>query len=324
MIIIKDDILPKDQLEGCLHWLGKANWTYGWKSDTSLNFGHWNVDITRTGVRNTTDISEKLPATFKRVWDVVNGEVGGNAKLIRCYSNRHTYGTEGYIHVDTTREEDHTCVIYMNKTWEANWGGETSFYNQDKTEITLSVLPKFGRMVLFKGTVPHCARGLTRICPDVRTTLMFKLAFDPKSVYPAEAILLEFLKKIGADRLPHKHGSLMDHLMRCFQLMKQVGIGDILALAGGLHSVYGTKYFDKPCLSLESTAVSDTFGPEVDRLVRLYATLSVPEDVRPGSRLEEQDLWLMKCMVAANLYDNDALHLYPDIEAFVKEMTNTG
>jgi len=321
VILIKDDILPKDQLEGCLHWLEKANWKYGWKSDKAVSFGHWNVDITKTGVSNTTDISSRLPTTFKRIWDVVNNEVGGSAKLIRCYSNRHTFGTEGYIHIDTDREEDHTCVIFMNKHWEANWGGETNFYNQDKSEVTLSILPRFGRMVLFQGAVPHCARGLTRICPDVRTTLMFKLAFDPKSVYPAEVLLMEFLKEVGADRKPHKTGSLMDHLLRCFELMKQVGLADILALAGGLHSVLGTKYYKNGCLPWESTLVEDRFGAEVNRLVRMYANLNVPEDIREGSNLSEADQWLMKCMVAANLYDQNELHKYPDIEEFVKQMT---
>ncbi len=309
MITVKDNTLPQEALDACANWLEKANWSYGWYSNKSMPFGHWNVDITKTGINNTVDVSTKLPEQFKKVWDALNAAFfNSQAILIRSYSNRHTFGTEGYIHTDTQRQEDHTCVVYMNKDWEADWGGETSFYNDDKTEITKSVVPKYGRVAVFPGTIHHKASAISRICPAVRTTLMFKAAIDPKSIYPAEILLNDFLIEIGADKKPHKHGSLKDHLMRTFHLLKTVGAGDVLALAGGLHSVYGTNAYKNAVLKKDSQLVSDRFGSEVDRLVRLFGTMDRPRVLEsPDGTLTDLDLFLLRCIECANLYDQNEL-----------------
>lgn len=324
MVNVKDNVLPMDALRACDQWLEKANWSYGWHSNRDMPYGHWNVDITKTGVANPTDVSGRLPKEFKAVWDAVNKEFfGSQALLIRAYSNRHTFGTEGYIHTDTKRMEDHTCVIYMNKDWEADWGGETSFYTDDKSEILKSVLPKFGRTAVFPGTMPHRAGPVSRVCPKVRTTLMFKAAIDPKAVYTAEVLLDGFLKDLGADKRPHKDGSLKDHLIRTFHLLKSVGAGDVLALAGGLHSVYGTNAYRHACLQLSDTKVKDTFGEEVDRIVRLFNAANRPAVLEnPDGSLNETDLFLLRCIECANLYDQNQLspQIYPNLYEFIMNL----
>jgi SM-20-related protein len=330
MITVKDNVLPLEALKACAAWLEAANWSYGWPSNRDMPFGHWNVDITKTGVANPTDVSDRLLPSFKEVWDALNKSFyGGEALLVRAYSNRHTFGTEGYIHTDTKREEDHTCVIYMNKEWEADWGGETTFYNEDKTEIIKSVLPKFGRIAAFPGTIYHKAAPVSRICSKVRTTLMFKAAIDPKAVYSAEVLLDDFLKSLGADKKPHKNGSLKDHLIRVFHLLKSAGAGDVLALVGGLHSVYGTNAYKSACLPLDSTEVSKRFGTEVDRLVRLFNKVDRPRVLeRPDGSLNDRDLFLLRCIECANLYDQQELNpqKYPNLYEFAvqlrKGMTN--
>jgi SM-20-related protein len=52
--------------------------------------------------------------------------------------------------------------------------GETVFFNQEETDIIASIYPKPNRLVMFQGTIPHTARGVSRICPVLRITLMFK------------------------------------------------------------------------------------------------------------------------------------------------------
>jgi hypothetical protein len=314
MISIKQ--LPEDWLTPVTTWLNKASWSYGWHSDKDIPYGHWNVDITRTGIKNTLDITERLPFDFLKIWDHLRPE---GAILVRCYANRHTFGTEGYPHTDTDRAEDHTCVIYLNKDWKAEWGGETTFYNPDKTEIIQAIMPKMGRVVTFPGNIPHCARAVSRICPEVRTTLMFKFAVDLKSMYPAEEVLKNFLSEIGAFKKPHKDGSLGNHLLRCFHLMKSVGIGDVLAVAGGLHSVYGTSSYKNACLNIQSKRVEEVFGPEVDSMVRMFSSLKRPEDLMDDSRLDEKDLFLMRCIEVANLYDQGELEDYPHLVAFAAQ-----
>jgi len=316
MIVVKDGLFTPAELQPCIDILTNSAWSFGWKSNTDLSFGHWNLDIARAGVNNNIDISDRLPPEFAVLWNKL-AEQYPNATLTRCYANQHTYGCEGYIHTDTERKEDQTCVVYLNKDWDADWGGETTFYNNDRSEIISSVLPKFGRTAVFSGNIPHCARGLTRICNKTRTTLMFKFAIDPSAFYAVEVTLKEFLMRIGANQKPHKNGSLMDHLLRTFLLMKSANLKDEIALAGGLHSVYGTSSYRNGCLPYDSTLVADTFGEEVDHMVRMFGALNRPDDLKDNSKLNEKDLFLMRCIEVANLYDQGELHLYPHLQEFL-------
>ena len=100
--------------------------------------------------------------------DTLNGH-----SLVRCYANAHTFGVEGYPHTDSRLPGNYTTIVYINPIWKPEWAGETVFIN-DLGDITQAVLPKPGRMVVFDGRVMHAARGLSRVCPAMRATLMFK------------------------------------------------------------------------------------------------------------------------------------------------------
>ena len=258
------------------------------------------------------------------MWDLVNKEFfKGQALLTRCYANKHTFGTEGYVHTDSERKEDQTVVVYLNEEWNYEWGGETMFY--EKGEAIRAVVPKMGRVASFPGNIPHCAKALSRLCPKVRTTLMLKVTIDPKAIYDSEQLLVEFLKEIGADKKPHKNGTLLDHLLRVYHLLKSIGANDILALAGGLHSVYSTNTYKLSCLSYTSDRIHETFGPEVDRIVRLFCTIDRPKCLEvPNETLTELDLFLLRCIECANLHDQDELNEtdYPNLYKFSMEVRN--
>lgn len=323
MISVKDGVLNTRELDNIVYFINKANWSYGWPSNKDMPYGHWNVDFTKSTKDNPTDVSARVPPVIMPLWLRVNELFFNNqAKLVRCYANRHTFGTEGYIHTDTEREEDQTCVVYLDKDWDPNWGGETSFYSKDLQEIVKSVIPAYGRTAVFNGNIPHCAKPVSRICPKVRTTLMFKVTVNPKAVYEAEELLASFLEAIGANKRPHKNGSLADHLMRTFHLLKGAGAGDILAVAGGLHSVYGTNAYKKACLSKEDTRIRETFGPEVDRIVRLFSSVNRPKCLEnPDGTLEDLDLFLLRSIECANLYDQEELEpeAYPNLYEFAMQ-----
>jgi SM-20-related protein len=324
MISVKEGIIPKKKLDACKYMLDKAAWSYGWPSNKDMPYGHWNVDITKTPKYNSVDVSDRLPNVVMDIWKIVNNAFfQDKAVLTRCYANRHTFGTEGYIHTDTDRVEDQTCVVYMDEKWDVNWGGETSFYSDDLSEIVKSVIPKYGRVAVFPGNIPHCARSIARICPKVRTTLMFKVSIDPKAVFEAETLLVNFLNQIGAKQRKHKRGTLADHLVRTFHILKSNRAGDILALAGGLHSVYGTNAFKSPCLEWSDTRIAQTFGAEVDRIVRLYATVDRPNSIEsPDGSLSELDLFLLRCIECANLHDQEELdpQVYPNLCEFAAKL----
>lgn len=323
MITTKDELIPADLLAPCIDYLKKANWVYGWHSNKNLPYSHWNVDISKTAIDHSEEVKHKIPPEFQRLWAILNKEIFLNkATLVRCYSNRHTFGTEGYIHTDTEREGDYTCVIYLNKKWEANWGGETAFYTYDNSEILGAVLPKFGRLVVFPGNIPHCARSITKMCNDVRTTLMFKAIVDEEALDKHEVALRKYLIKIGAYKKAHKDGSLADHLIRCFKAIRGLGGSDTLALAAGLHSVYGTNVFKNPCLSWEDQSVKEQFGPEVDRLARLFGSIDRPKVLEnPSGTLSNEDLFHLRCIECVNLIDQRDLKpdRFPNLCAFAEQ-----
>jgi SM-20-related protein len=99
-------------------------------------------------------------------------------RLVRCYANGQTYGSDGNLHTDTTLANSYTSVYYPHEAWFPDWGGETVFFNAAKDDIIACVYPKPNRIVIFDGTVPHVARGVSRVCPVLRVTLMFKTDFN--------------------------------------------------------------------------------------------------------------------------------------------------
>jgi SM-20-related protein len=317
MLIVEDAFFGEDELQPCLDYLAKAPWSFGWKSnlDVELCYGHWNTDITNTDRFNEKEVSA-LPQPFQTLWDKLKAVIP-SAALVRCYANQHTFGTEGTIHTDTETDNQLTCVIYMNKEWSPYWGGETAFYDYDVTDIARSVLPKFGRVAVFSGNVPHCARALSRTCDSARMTLMFKFTVDPKAVLPTEERLYNFLRSIGAHKQPHKDGPLIGHLMRTYQLMVGMNLPEALCLGGGLHSVYGTSSYKKTTIPLDSTIVADTFGPEADRFARMFHDLKRPTDLMDGSTLAPEDLFAMRCIEVANLHDQNELQHYPHLVEFL-------
>jgi SM-20-related protein len=99
-----------------------------------------------------------------------------NADLLRCYINAMTYGTDGYPHVDSTRSNEETLMVYLCSEWRREWAGETCLWDAEQEEIEVAILPRPGRLVIFDGRRLHRASSVSRICPVARMTLMFKVA----------------------------------------------------------------------------------------------------------------------------------------------------
>lgn len=94
--------------------------------------------------------------------------------LKRCYANAYPVGSEGSLHKDSLEPNHFTAIYYPHLTWHADYAGETVFFNEEGGEIVASVYPKPNRLAVFPGTIPHVARGVSRQCPELRITLMFK------------------------------------------------------------------------------------------------------------------------------------------------------
>lgn len=173
---IFDDAIPNDlatALHQALHLYG---WTYGWLSNHLMDgvYGHWNRTFAGRSKDHRDDVTSdiRVPAV-KAAWNAIASLIGNQATLIRCYSNAHTYGVEGYVHEDSAVATDVTAILYLNQEWDANDGGELIFLDP-AGEISGAVLPKWNRLVTFPGTIPHAARSLSRRSKHARICLVFK------------------------------------------------------------------------------------------------------------------------------------------------------
>jgi Rps23 Pro-64 3,4-dihydroxylase Tpa1-like proline 4-hydroxylase len=74
----------------------------------------------------------------------------------RCIYNKFEPGDWPKPHIDSFSPSGVTYMIYLNPDWDVSLGGETIFI--DNGEIIGSVVPKFGRLLMFSGEILHAAR----------------------------------------------------------------------------------------------------------------------------------------------------------------------
>lgn len=322
-IKVYDHLLNKRVLQEVNEHLNKANYQYGWGSNEKYPFRHWHVNIAGTGLESSVDVRDELPQAYKRLWAELNlTAFNDRAKLLTCYSNRHTYGIEGFMHKDSEDEKSVTIVVYMNKRWEPDWAGETVFFTYEGNDIVRSVMPIYGRYAIFPGNVPHAARAPSRVCPDVRTTLMFKAVIQDEKPFNEREYVSDFLSALGAHQKPHMNGSLKDHLMKTYDIIQEsfpfFADVNLIAMVGGLHSIYGTNFYKNGCMELTDTFLPKKFGGEVDRLVRLFATINKPHVLtNPDGSLSTDDLRILRAVEVANLLEQNSLQQHPSLMMFL-------
>jgi hypothetical protein len=139
-------------------------------------------------------------------------------------------------------------------------------------------------------------------------------------------ILFAALKRLGAFKKKHNRRmnlTLGLHLLNTYDDLIRSGAGEGVALAGGLHSIYGTNSFQNAIATPGKRAiVQKLFGERAERLAWLFSRINRPhclkdgvaKDWRTGERIDlsPEDLRDLRLIEAANLRDNGAsLDRYP-------------
>jgi len=185
VIRVHDGFLEEDQQKAVLAHLLAPGWGYGAYSDPSPGASrYWYKHFAgylRDGkeIHTASGIEEELSAASEIVFAVwlklKSGPLSGHL-LTRCYANGYPSGAEGGVHLDSNVPDHFTAIYYPQLSWHPNYAGETAFFNADGSDLIFSAYPKPNRLVIFPGTVPHVARAVSRACPELRVTLMFKTA----------------------------------------------------------------------------------------------------------------------------------------------------
>lgn len=188
-ITIIENLLAPDEQREVLAFLSTPGWQYGWTSregagTSSFLHKHFAGAIDRADARSRQELGAPLDCASELAaqapllhafWTKLNRTVFPQHVLSRCYANGLPYGCDGAVHTDSLRPGAYTAVYYPHFDWHPDWGGETVLFNEDSTDILTAIYPKPNRLLVFPGFANHVARGVSRVCPHMRITLMFKV-----------------------------------------------------------------------------------------------------------------------------------------------------
>ncbi len=190
-----DNVLPEPMRKEVYDFLMDPGWMHGWKSRAATDvYSFWHKHFAGALKPDTrekpydcaAELNDEWCGPLGRFWQLLSSPTvyGGGPlirhTLVRCYANGLQYGSDGTLHTDAVAKNSYTTVYYPHSHWDPNWGGETVFFNDAKTDIIGCVYPKPNRMVTFPGTMQHVARGVSRTYPGLRITLMFKTQLGPE------------------------------------------------------------------------------------------------------------------------------------------------
>jgi len=83
------------------------------------------------------------------------------------------YGDVPTYHKDSERGPTITAVLFAHKQWQLDWGGELIIADMGG-EPKIAIAPKPGRLVVFRGDLPHKAGAPSRVSSIARSTLVLR------------------------------------------------------------------------------------------------------------------------------------------------------
>lgn len=141
-------------------------WRFGQKSNNDTVYPMWLQGFYDTfNGKYKEDTNDWVREIGDRFMDICGDEY----ILVRSMLSGNTFGQDGDIHDDwQVQGESLTGVLYLNRRWEDNWGGETVVYNrEDTTQVEISKF-EAGKLIVFDGSNPHIGKGPQRACGELR------------------------------------------------------------------------------------------------------------------------------------------------------------
>ena len=98
-----------------------------------------------------------------------------NFEIFNSYVNLGIRGDQHEAHSDYYwKDGGKTLLLYVNKEWHRNWGGETVFFDDQGVEIEYVTPFVPGRIIIFDSDIPHMAKEQSSLGPSYRFTLAIK------------------------------------------------------------------------------------------------------------------------------------------------------
>lgn len=152
-VIVLDNILPARELNALTYTVVNSGYNDNAADADSGDNVQWIMAFEVEDFVQTT-----LWQLVSQIVTTVSGKEGYYPYDIGCNNIQSSDTTT--IHTDCAHYEDeYTLLIYLNQNWTENHHGETVFMNDmDGNEVIFAVRPRYGRIAIFHGTIPHSAR----------------------------------------------------------------------------------------------------------------------------------------------------------------------
>lgn len=152
-IVVFDDIIPAKELDALMHTVKSSGYNDNAAGVNSTDNVQWIMAF---------EVDEFIETfmwqLFSQIITTVAGKEGYYPYDIGCNNIQSSDTTT--IHTDCgPYENEFTLLVYLNQNWTQNHHGETVFFSDmDGSEVIFAVRPKYGRVTIFHGTIPHSAR----------------------------------------------------------------------------------------------------------------------------------------------------------------------
>lgn len=152
-IFVLDNILPKKELDALMHTVVSSGYNDNAAGMDSTDNVQWIMAFEVDDFVQTL-----LWRLVSQIVTFVSGKEGYYPYDIGCNNIQSADTTT--IHRDCeVHENEFTLLIYLNQDWTENHHGETVFFSDiEGNEVIFAVRPKYGRVAIFHGAIPHSAR----------------------------------------------------------------------------------------------------------------------------------------------------------------------
>jgi len=147
-----------------------SKWKFGQVSDSNIE-PHYPMWFQSFYELHNFNYKQDCPPIVKNLSERFMNLASDNFIMVRCMASSNTFGLDGDIHTDWPNlNESITGILYTDKEWEQNWGGETILY--DTQTVASQYEPR--KLIVFDSSIPHIGKGPQRRCKEMRSIIAFQ------------------------------------------------------------------------------------------------------------------------------------------------------
>jgi hypothetical protein len=172
LLVVSDGCIPTKCVGAMARWFGRQRFgRFDVDSHASEYSLHWRQDVTLDVAGRPTVQTISLLGLIDRRVRISLPALHLELTEIRAYAT--VYGDLPTTHRDSDTGATITAIAYMHRDWQPDWGGEL-IVCEDKGDARIAIAPRPGRLVIFRGDLPHRAGAPSRLCFSSRNALVFR------------------------------------------------------------------------------------------------------------------------------------------------------